>query len=708
MKGRKILGVSMIMVLSGCAATGAAPDSPKVVKQTMNDFEMLLKPSPAPFMIPEWDKYQIDWYKPAFTLAIEHHKKEIAAIIENSAAPTFANTVVALENSGRELERVASVFYNLFSMNTNDELQKLAQEISPMLSAHEDEISMNEGLFKRLEVLYKSKDTLNLSAADDKLLSDYYEGFIRGGAALGAAEKARLKEINSRLSVATLTFGDHLLAEENNYLYLVEDEKELAGLPQFVIDQAAETAKAKGKSGWAFTLKYPSIQPVLRFADSAKMREALYMAYLNKGNNNNELDNKALAVEIANLRLERAKLLGYPHHADYVLAKNMAKNAAGVYALMDPIWEKAIAAAKVDLAKITALKGSKAEPWDWSYYMEKRRQSELGLNDDEVRSYFELERVRAGAFKLAERLYGVTIVKRDDLPTYHPEAKIFEIKDGDGSTLGILSMDSFPRDSKHGGAWMNDVVAEEIKDGHRVVPVVVNVHNFTPPSGDIPALLSIDEVETLFHEFGHALHAILSEAKYRSQAGTNVPRDFVEMPSQLMENWVLEPEFLKEYAVHYKDGTPIPAELIEKLQAARVFNQGFITTELMAAAYLDMAWHTITEPFTGDPLAFEAQMVEAKGLPLEVGIRYRTPYFRHIFAGGYSAGYYSYLWTQVLDADVYSLFQKEGLFNREVASRLRHEVLEKGGSEPADTLFKNLMGRQADVQAFLKRKGMND
>lgn len=555
-----------------------------------------------PHGVPPFQLIQNRHYFPAFKEGIRQQEEEIAAIVSNPEAPTFANTVEALEKSGQLLDKVSAVFFNLKEAHTNDSMQMIAEEVTPLLSEHSDNINLNQKLFERIKSVYDNQKKENLTTEQRLVLDKYYKGFVRGGANLAAEEQEKLKKINGELSMLALKYGNNLLKETNNYQLVIEDEQDLSGLPAGVVSSAAEAAQEAGMAGkWVFTLHNPNIMPFLQYADNRKLREDIYKAYINRGNRGNEYDNKAVISQIIALRVEKARLLGFPDYASYVLDENMAKNPENVYGLCNQIWEAALPVAKREAKALQEMINQtggnfKLQPWDWRYYAEKVKQADYGLNENELRQYFPLDKVREGAFYTANKLYGITFIPRTDLPLPHPDALAFEVKDANGEHIGIYYADYFPRPSKSQGAWM-DAFRAESKLRH-ATPVITNVCNFTKPTGDTPALLTFEEVQTLFHEFGHALHGLLSQCNYPSVAGTNVVHDFVELPSQIMENWAADPEVLKVYARHYKTGEVIPQELIRKLQKSSHFNQGFATTEFMAAALLDMAYHTVqsTEP----------------------------------------------------------------------------------------------------------------
>ena len=666
-----------------------------------------------PFGTPPFEKIKESHYLPAFTEGISQHQQEISTSVKNQESPTFQNTVEALENSGQLLTRVRAVFFNMISANTNDRMQELAKEVSPMLSQHADDILLNENLFQRIKVVYDEKDRLDLTSEQQRLLEETYKRFARNGANLDEKEKAELREINKELSLLTLKFGDNVLKETNKFELVIDNEADLAGLPDNVISAAAETAKERGKEGaWVFTIQKPSMIPFLQYSQKRDLREKIFKACINQGNHDDELDNKATLTRIAALRLQRANLLGYKTHADFVLEENMAKVPQNVYNRLNQIWKPALKVAQKEEKALQNLvyadgQNFKLEPWDWWYYAEKLKKQKYDLDDEVLRPYFKLENVREGAFMVANKLWGLTFKERTDIPTYNPDVKTFEVKDADGTHIGILYTDYFPRASKRGGAWMSDYRGQKIIDGKMVTPIVCNVFNFTKPTGNTPSLLTLEEAKTLFHEFGHGLHGLLSDCNYESISGTNVAQDFVELPSQIMENWASDPEVLKMYARHYETNQPIPDELIQKIRNASKFNQGFETVELLAASFLDMDWHTITDTANLDPIAFENKSLSKIGLIPEIVVRYRSPYFRHIFAGGYSAGYYSYIWAEVLDADAFQAFKETSIFDQSTARAFRENILAAGNTDDPMVLYKKFRGREPVIDALLARRGLN-
>lgn len=675
----------------------------------------LLSKYETPFEVPPFDKIRDEHFRPAFQEAIRIHNLEIDSIVNNTEAPTFVNTIVALENAGSLLKNVSTVFFNLNSANTNDTIQAIAKDMAPLLSAHSDDISLNAKLFERVKSVYDNKSSFGLDAEDQKLLEESYKGFVRSGANLSDTDKEKLKKINADLSVLTTAFSQNLLAETNAFELVVDKEEDLAGLPAGLKSAAAETAKAKGKEGkWVFTLSNPSVMPFLQYADNRELRKQIWDAYQMRGNNGNDQDNNENVIKIANLRLEKANLLGYPSHAAYVLEESMASNPANAFALLNKLWTPAINKAKVEAADIQKEINNggfdfDVAPYDWRYYAEKIRSSRFSLNEEEMKPYFSLTAVREGAFATANKLWGITFVALNNIPTYHPEVEVYEVKDKDGSHLGLLYADFFPRDSKRGGAWMTSYRSQYTKDGKRVAPIISIVCNFTKPVGDQPALLTFDEASTLFHEFGHALHGLFSNVKYQSLAGTAVSRDFVELPSQIMENWAEDSEVLKSYAKHYKTGEAIPDALITKMNNAGTFDQGFATTEYLAASLLDMDYHAITKPITVDALTFEKSAMDKAGLIDAVIPRYRSPYFQHIFASpvGYSAGYYAYIWAEVLDSDAFAAFKEKGLYDPMTAESFRKNILEKGNTDDPAKLYRTFRGKDPDPVHLMKKRGLN-
>jgi peptidyl-dipeptidase Dcp len=671
----------------------------------------LMADSALPHGAPEFSKYESTHYEAAFLEAFKQQRAEIDAIVANTEAPTFDNTIGALERSGRLLSKVVGVFFNLNETDADATMKETEKNITPLMTEHSAYMTMNEPLFARIKAIYDNKANLGLTREQEMVLDKYYRMFVRGGALLNAEQKEQYMEIEKQLSLAMIKFGDNALAETNAYELLITDEKNLAGLPQSAIDAAREMAQAAGKEGWLFNLQKPSWIPFLQYADNRDLRREMYLAYINRGDNNNEHDNKAVIAEILKLRQQKAHLFGFNNFAEYQLEDKMAKTPQAAYDLLMTIWNAALPQAKAEAAELQKLmdaegKGEKLEAWDWWYYTEKLRQQKYALSESELRPYFSLENVRKGSFMVAEKLFGVKFRPIKGLDIYHPEVETFEVLDSDGSHLALFYVDYFPRATKRAGAWMNNIVEPSNVDGENKRPIIVNVCNFTRPSGDTPSLLTIDEARTLFHEFGHALHGMLTQTKYPSVAGTSVARDFVELPSQIMEHWAIEPEVMKLYATHYQTGEPITDELIAKMQATASFNSGFETVELVGAALLDMEYHMLADYSTFEANTFEKSVADKIGLIPQIAFRYRGPYFNHVFNGGYAVGYYSYLWAEVLDADGFEAFKENGIFDEATGRSYRKNILEMGGSEEPMTLYKRFRGAEPNPEALLRNRGL--
>lgn len=670
----------------------------------------LLEEWDTPFGVPPFDTIQERHYLPAFRTAMADHQAEIAAIINNSEAPTFANTIETLDLSGKTLTRVANVFFAVEGAHGNDELREIASTIAPELAAHGDDITLNRDLYERVNTVYEQRGSLDLGPEQLRLLEETHKGFVRSGIGLGDEAQARLREINSELAELSQTFGQNLLKETNAFSIHVTDRADLGDLPANLIAAAAgEAERREYDGGWAITLQRPSANPFLQFSPNRELRRQIFMGYALRGDNGNENDNKKILSRTASLRVERARLMGYETHADFVLSDNMAETPANVYNFLDQIMEPALRVGKVERAALQEMMRAdgiddELKGWDWRYYTEKVRQARYDLDEEILRPYFPVESVRDGVFMLATRLWGLTFTEIEDMPKWHPDQQVFEVKEADGSHLGIMYMDFYARESKQGGAWMNDLRAQSKTDGD-VKAIVTTNFNFPAPTGDTPALLAFIDAQTLAHEFGHALHGLLSDVTYESLSGTRVPRDFVEFPSQIMENWMSEPEVIREYARHYQTGEVIPDELLEKLQAAGTFNQGFITLEYLAASYLDMAWHTLSDTQEREADALENAEMARIGMIDEIIPRYRSTYFAHIFSGGYASGYYAYIWAEVLDADAFQAFKETTLFDRETAARLRREVLSRGGTRPGMELYEAFRGRAPSIDALLAKRG---
>ena len=702
---KALMAAGLAVVLGACSSSKKSD----VAETTPNPF---FTEYTTPFGVPPFDKIEVAHYKPAFLKGMEEHKKEIDAIVNNTEEPTFANTIVALDQSGELLNKVLYAFGGQSSVNTTDEIQELEQELYPLFSAHSDDIRLNPALFARVKAVYDNQASLGLDKEQKKLLEETYKGFVRGGANLDADNQAKLRELNEKISVLELTFGQNMLKETNAFKLVIDKKEDLAGLPESLVAAAAETAAADSMEGkWVFTLHNPSVMPFLQYADNRVLREKIFKAYINRGNNGNENDNKEVVKQLVAARLDKAKLLGYEDFAAYVLEENMAKNEKNVYNLLDQVWTPALKKAKEELADINAeirKEGGNfdAEGWDWRYYADKARQAKFNMDENEVRPYLELNHVRDGAFYVANKLYGITFTEIKDIPKPDPDAYAFECKDKDGSPLGVLYMDFYTRPGKSGGAWCGGYRSQTYKDGKRVDPIVTTVFNFSKPAAGQPALLSADEAETVFHEFGHALHALFGDVHYYGVA--DVPRDFVELPSQVNEHWVFEPEVLKVYAKHYETGEVIPQELVDKIVKSGKYGQGFATVEYLAASLLDMDYHILKEQQPDmDVEAFEANALNSRGLIRQIPPRYRTTYFSHTMTGGYTAGYYSYIWAEVLDADAFEAYKETGdIFNPEVAAKFRTYVLTPGGIDDAMVMYKNFRGKEPSIEPLLKNRGL--
>ena len=693
--------VMVIMSLSACKNRNNMADNPFFESEWTT-----------PYGVPPFDRIKFEHYKPAFEQGMSLHNEEIARIVESSEEPTFENTILAFDNSGQMLSRVSTVFGMLEAAETNEQMQDLSAEIMPQLAAHSDSFLMNEKLFDRVKSVYERREALKLDNEQKRLTEKIYNSFVRSGALLSAENKNRLKQINEKLSSHSVTFGQNLLSETNDYVLELTRE-DVVGVPGNVRDAAMELAKSKGKESYMFTLHEPSRIPLLTYAKKRSVREAIFKAYIARGNNGNEYDNKSIVAEMAQLRCEKAKLLGYDSYAEYVTSDEMAGSAKAVYELLEGVWNPALEKAKQELTRMEAIfareegKDAKFEAWDWWYYAEKLRKSEYNLEEETVRQYLSLDNVKSGIFFLANRLYNITF-RPLKAPSYHQECEAYEVLDNDDKVLGVLYFDFHPRAGKSGGAWCGTYVDQTYKDGKRVCPVVSIVCNFTRPTGGVPALLSIDETKTLFHEFGHALHNLFADVKYRGLA--NVEGDFVELPSQIMENWAFAPELLRQYAVHYRTSEVIPNDIIEKIGRASTFNEGFAVTELVAAALADMDIHSLQGGEKIDAMEFEHKaLTEKRGLIPQIEPRYHYTYFSHIFNGGYSSGYYFYIWAEVLDKDAYQAFIESGdLFSSDVAARFRSEILSKGGTRKGMDMYRAFRGADPDKLAMLVARGLVD
>ncbi len=666
-----------------------------------------------PFGVPPFNLIENEHFIPAAETGFKKQLAEIDAIVKLQEAASFENTIEAFDQSGELLRKVSGVFEKLLSAETSDELDSIAMILAPMRASHRSKMMLNAELFEKVQAVYESRESLDLSQEQAMVLKKTFKRFVRGGAGLDEEAKSRISEIDQKLAVLTLTFGNNLLAETNSFQLVIEEEADLSGLPESVRSAAADAANAAGLDGkWVFTLHKPSWIPFLQYAENRDLREKIYRAMFMRSNNGNEYDNNKLISEILELRIERAKLLGYDTHAAFVLEERMAKKAENVYDLLMQVWEPALSKAKVEANMMQKMidrdgGGFQLASWDWWYYAEKIRKEKYALDEEEVRSYFSLEDVKDGVFDVVNKLYGLTFEHRNELPAYHDEVMPYEVKEADGSHLGILYMDFHPRPGKRGGAWSTSIRRAHVKDGEQVFPVHLIVMNFTRPTGDRPALISFDETLTFFHEFGHALHSMLTKCEYLTVSGTAVATDFVELGSQIMENWGAHPDVLKTYAKHYKTGEVIPDELIAKLEAASKFNQGFVTLEYTAASILDMDYHTLKDASGVIANDFEDASMERIGLIDEIIPRYKSNYFQHIFSGGYSAGYYSYMWSEVLDKDAFNAFVETSLFDQATAASFRKNILEKGGSVEEMEMYVNFRGAEPTIEPLLKGRGLN-
>ncbi len=663
-----------------------------------------------PFQTPPFSKIKNEHFLPALKEGIRQSRADLDAIINKTEPPTFQNTIAALEKSGKLLTKVTRVFFNLTGANTNDELQKVAEIITPELTKLNNDIYLNEKLYQRIKTVYEQRESLNLNKEELRLLENYYTDFTRAGIGLSEEKKKRLREINEQLSSLQLKFGDNLRKETNAIALVIDNEEDLAGLPDAVIKAAKELAEANGMAGkWAFNLQRPSWTPFLQYSTKRNLREKIYKAYINRGNNNNDFDNKEIIKEIVKLRIEKAKLLGYETYAHFKLERNMAKTPDIVLRFLNELWLPSINQAKAEAEEMQKLieqegENFKLAAWDWWFYAEKVKKAKYDIDEEMLRPYFKMEHVRQGAFDVASRLFGIKFIKRNDIEVYDSDVEVYEVQEADGALVGILYTDYYPRNGKRAGAWMSYYRGQSSIDGEMIYPLVVNVGNFTKPTSDKPALLSFDDVNTLFHEFGHALNGLFGRSTYPGSKRS--PVDFIELPSQIMENWASHPDVLKMYAKHYQTNEPIPDELIEKIQNSQYFNKGFEQTEYLAASFLDMDWHTLKEPVEIDVLSFEENSLNKIGLIPEITSRYQSTNFNHIFGGdGYSAGYYGYSWAAVLDADAFEAFLETDLFDQNVAKSFRENILEKSGSDDPMELYKKFRGREPKVDALLKRLG---
>jgi peptidyl-dipeptidase Dcp len=693
--------VALLGLLASLMITAQSPDS------SVNPF---FRNWTGPFGMPPFGEIRNEHFLPALQRGIDEQRKQDLAIAADTRPPDFDNTILALDEAGELLEKVQGVFNNLAGAETNETIEAVSRQVAPMISALRDDRLMNAGLFARVKSVWERRGQLGLTVEQRRLTEETYKLFVRGGANLDDAGKARLRSINSELSTLSVRFSQNLLKETNSYRLVIEKKEDLSGLPESATAAASEAARRAGLPGkWVFTLHAPSIWPFLAYADNRELRRQILTAYTRRCDNGNEFDNKQILYRIASLRAEKARLLGYQTFAHLTLEERMAKEPAKVYELLNQLWTPALGVARKEQADLQAMIEKagdkfKLEPWDWRYYAEKVKKARFEFDEDEVRQYLPLDGALNGAFMVAGKLYGLKITERTDLPKYHAEVRTFEVADSDAAHLGVFMIDYHPRPGKRVGAWSSRYRGQRYKDGKDIRPIVVNVCNFSRPAAGKPALLSMEEVETLFHEFGHGLHSLLAKVRYQGLART--PMDFVELPSQIMENWAASPEVLALFAEHYETGKPIPAGLVEKMKRAEKFNQGFATVEYLAASLLDMEWHTITSEPKTDAAGFEKAALDKMGLMPEIFSRYRSPYFQHIFASGYAAGYYSYIWSEVLDSDAFQAFKEKGLFDPGLARAFRQKILERGGSEDAMEMYKNFRGREPSVAPLMEKRGL--
>jgi peptidyl-dipeptidase Dcp len=697
----------LILVLIGLlfAACSKTEETPAEAPADGNPF---FSEWTTPFEVPPFDKIKPEHFIPAYEKGMEEEKAEIEEIVNNTEAPSFDNTIVALDRAGKLLSTVSRVFGGLSGANTNDEIKAIQKQMAPRLAAHRDEISLNKQLFERVKAVYEQRDELNLNDEQMYLLENLYKRYVRNGAELNDEDQGKLREINQKMSRLGVQFGQNVLAETNAFKLVIENEKDLAGLPESSITGAAEAAKEAGLEGkWVFTTHKPSMIPFLQYSEKRDLREKLYRAYTKRGDNDNEYDNKKILSDLIKLRVERANLLGYKTYADYRLETRMAGNPENVYALLNRLWDASLPMAKKEREEMQAIidregGGFKLASWDWWYYAEKLRKEKYQLEDTELRPYFVLNNVRDGAFWVANQLYGLTFEELEGMPLPHPDAQVFEVKEADGSHCGVLYMDFHPRESKRGGAWCGTYRSQSRQYGEEIDPVVNLVCNFSKPIGDNPAMITLEEVETLFHEFGHGLDNLLSNITYGTTFRSS---DFSELPSQIMEHWAMEPTVIKHYAKHYQTGETIPDSLVDKIVKSGWFNQGFITVEYLAASLLDMKYHTLTEPQDLDVNQFEKDYFDEIGLIPEIVSRYRSTYFNHII-GGYAAGYYSYIWSEVLDCDAFEAFKETSLFDKETANSFRNNILAKNGTADYKTMYLSFRGREPKIEPLLRNRGL--
>jgi peptidyl-dipeptidase Dcp len=702
MKIKILMEILLLSVMTSCN-----------MQKEVNETNPLLAEWKTPHQTPPFQEIKHEHFVPAIDSALKEAKEQVDVIINGAEKPSFQNTIVALEESGEKLDHITSVLFNLNSAETDDTIQAIAREVSPKLSEFSNYVTLNDQLFAKVKAVYQQKEKLNLTPHDLQLLEKKYLGFVRSGANLEADAKKRYAEITTELSQLSLKFGENILAETNAWQLLITDEKDLAGIPDAEREAAAQASKIKGKTGWLFTLQGPSFTGFMKYADNRKLRGEMYRAYTSRGFQKNDKNNEEIIRKTVNLKMEKAKLLGFNNHAEYVLAERMAENPKRVNDFLSQLYTASRPAAEKEFfevqnfAKSNGLKDPLMQ-WDWSYYSEKLKNASYGFDEQQVKPYFQLEKVREGVFELAKRLYGLSFRENKAIPVYHPDATAYEVYDQDSTFLSVLYLDFFPREGKNGGAWMNDLRAESKINGKDVRPVITVVCNFTKPTETKPSLLTFNEVTTFLHEFGHALHGMLANTVYPSQSGTNVYRDFVELPSQVMENWATQKEWLDLFAFHYQTGEKIPAELVQKLIDAENFQAGYACQRQLSFGMNDMAWHSITEPMNGDIVEFEQKAIAPTELFKPIEGSCLSSAFTHIFAGGYAAGYYGYKWAEVLDADAFSQFRKNGIFDKATADSFRKNILEKGGTEHPMKLFVAFRGQEPSIEPLLERSGLKN
>ncbi|GGE07667.1 M3 family metallopeptidase [Psychroflexus salis] len=702
---KKFLSLGLASILLAC-------NTPKE-DNSLNKNPLLSKNFETPYEVPAFSDLTPSAIEEAMLEGIKEQKSEILDIVKQTDAPTWKNNLLAIENSGKIYSRASRIFNNLNSAHTNGELKAIAQRISSKAAAHTDFIYMNADLYQRVAKVWEHREKENLNAQQLKVLENTYKRFVRSGANLNKNQQQKLAKINADIAELTTNFGQNILEDSNAFSLRVENEQDLIGIPEAVIEATAEKSPDKENTAWVFGLQNSIVMPVLAYAENRSLREKIYKAYKNRGNNNNEFNNSKIAIQLANLCLQKANLLGYDSYADYALENTMAKDRESVNTFLEKLWRPSLKVAQREIDQIASMMKEEGiegevEPWDYKYYLEKIKEEQFQIDNQELAEYFSLEQVQNGIFRVTEKLYGLQFEELTDVPVYQEDVTAWKVSEANGTHVGILYMDLHQRSSKRGGAWMTSFRPQSKKDGKRYGPIISINCNFSEKVENHPTLLSLDEVTTFFHEFGHALHGLLSDVEYQSLAGTNVPRDFVELPSQIMENWATDPEVLKMYAFHYETGELIPDNLIQKLEDLGTFGQGFATTEYLASALLDMKFHSITDKLNTDTASFEVETLTNLGMPEAITARHSSTHFSHIFAGGYSAGYYSYIWSGVLDSDAFNQFKQTDLFNQEKANSFRKNVLETGGTQEPMELYKKFRGSEPSIEPLLKKRGLDD